>query len=223
MRTLLFDIDGTLIDSAGAGRHALNQALQEAFGTTPSHPIVFGGRTDRSLLSEMLRAHGHEVSEATFNRLRATFAQFLPISLKAFSGRVLPGVPELLTLLADHSQVRLWCMTGNLVETARSKLSHFGLEHYFEHIVGGDHDEDRCDLARRARADLDSLHGATDPREVIVIGDTISDVQCAQAIGARVVACCTGFHSREELAAAKPCVIVEDLTDLSTLVPMLVG
>jgi phosphoglycolate phosphatase len=221
MRTLLFDIDGTLIDSAGAGRDALNQALRQAFGIEPTQPIIFGGRTDRSLLSEMLRVHGHDVSESTFAKLRHTFAECMPISLRRFSGRVLPGVPELLTHLAKLDQFRLWCMTGNLVETAHSKLSHFGLDQYFEHIVGGDHDEDRCDLARRARADLDARHEATNPRDVIVIGDTISDIQCAQAIGAKVIACCTGFHSREELAAANPCAIVDDLTDIPSLMRLL--
>jgi phosphoglycolate phosphatase len=217
MRTLLFDIDGTLIDSAGAGRDALNQALRQAFGSEPTEPIVFGGRTDRSLLSEMLRVHGHDVSESNFSQFRHSFVQCMPISLKKFSGRVLPGVPELLGHLAKLDQFRLWCMTGNLVETAHSKLSHFGLDHYFEHIVGGDHDEDRRDLARRARADLAAMHQTVAPRDVIVIGDTISDVECAQAIGAKVIACCTGFHSRDELAAANPCAIVEDLTDIPTL------
>jgi phosphoglycolate phosphatase len=221
MRTLLFDIDGTLIDAAGAGRQALNQALRDAFGVEPTHPIVFGGRTDRSLLSEMLRIHGQEVSDDTFAKLRGTFASCMPRSLCMAEGSVLPGVPQLLSHLKTVSNGRLWCMTGNLAETAHSKLSHFGLDRFFEQIVGGDHDEDRCDLARRARQTIQQHHGEAAASNVVVIGDTISDIQCARAIGAKVIACCTGFHPREVLAAAQPCAIVDDLTNLPQVMQLL--
>jgi phosphoglycolate phosphatase len=222
MRTLLFDIDGTLIDTGGAGREAMNEALRAAFGIEPTQKISFGGRTDRSLLSEMLRVHGQEVSPASFARLRTAFASLLPVALQRSAGRVLPGVEELLGCLANSPGIRLWCMTGNLVETAASKLRHFELHAYFENIVGGDHDEDRNDMARRARATLLAAHGEPAASDIVVIGDTVSDVQCGQAIGARVVACCTGCHSRETLAQAKPCVIVDDLSDVPELVRLLV-
>ena len=226
MRTLLFDIDGTLIDTGGAGREAMNNALREAFGIESTEQISFGGRTDRSLLTEMLRVHGQEVSPDSFAKLRTAFADLLPKSLRKSAGRVLPGVHELLAGLRDLQglqRVRLWCMTGNLVETATSKLRHFGLLEYFENIVGGDHDEDRNDMARRAQADLHAAHGDQAANNIVVIGDTVSDVQCGQAIGAKVIACCTGCHSRETLAEAKPCVIVDDLSNVSELLRLLAG
>jgi phosphoglycolate phosphatase len=222
-RTLLFDIDGTLIDAAGAGRVAMDRALRESFGIEPTIPIAFGGRTDRSLLSEMLSVHGVEVSEITFAKIRATFAYGLPEELHLSTGRILPGVEELLRQLAKLPHLRLWCMTGNLVETAQSKLRHFGLLDYFDHVVGGDHDEDRSDLARRAHSDLRSVHGDDAASDVMVIGDTVADIVCARAIGAKVIACCTGCHSREILEAAKPCMIVDDLSDTPSIVQLLLS
>jgi len=226
MRTLLFDIDGTLIDTGGAGREAMNDALRQAFGIEPTEKISFGGRTDRSLLTEMLQVHGQAVSPDSFAKLRTAFAGLLPKSLRNSPGRVLPGVHELLACLRDlqgAQRVRLWCMTGNLVETAISKLRHFELQDYFENIVGGDHDEDRSDMARRARAILHAAHGDQAASNIVVIGDTVFDVQCGQAIGAKVVACCTGWHSREILAEAKPCAIVDDLSNVPELVRLLAG
>jgi len=222
-RTLLFDIDGTLIDAGGSGRLAMNRALRVAFGIEPTMPIDFGGRTDRSLLSEMLEVHGIEVSEQTFERMRRTFASSMPEELHRATGRVLPGVEHLLDALAGRQGVRIWCMTGNLVETAQSKLRHFGLLDYFDRIVGGDHDQDRCDLARRAQMDIEIEHGEAASENIVVIGDTVADVMCARAIGARVIACCTGCHSREELEAVNPCAIVEDLSDTKSIIDLLIG
>jgi len=222
-RTLLFDIDGTLIDTGGAGRVAMNLALEKQFAITPTVPLSFGGRTDRSLLSEMLSVHGIEVSDETFDQLRATFVLQMPDQLHQSAGRVLPGVIELLDHLAGRDEVRLWCMTGNLVETAQSKLRHFGLLGYFEQIIGGDHDEQRDDMARRASAMLKTNFGDLATQNVVVIGDTVADIDCARAIGARVLACCTGCHSREILSAANPCAIVDDFSDTEAIASLLLG
>ncbi len=223
MRTLLFDIDGTLIDAGGAGRLAMDQAFREAFSAEPSRRIDFGGRTDRSLLSEMLAVHDIEVTGRNFGRLRDAFTECLVPSLRRSTGRVLPGVELLLRCLSDQPGVRLWCMTGNLAETADRKLRHFELHPYFEQIIGGDHDMHRSDLARRAKSYLASRHGENSSENVVVIGDTVADIQCARAIGAKVVACCTGCHSRATLAAALPCELVDDLSDLPSLLRLLLN
>ncbi len=221
-QTLLFDIDGTLLDAAGAGRAAMNRALESAFGVPAVKPLMFGGRTDRSLLRELLQIHGLGLDEPNYERLRDHFVGRMPEDLTNIRGRLLPGVEHLLVQLRQLPHVRLWCMTGNLAETAVMKLRHFGLDHFFDQIVGGDHDEDRCDLARRARQLLITMHGVDAAQHITIIGDTLSDIACARAIGARVVACCTGFHSREELLAAAPCVLVEDFASTSDTIKLLV-
>ncbi len=220
-QTFLFDIDGTLLDAAGAGRSAMNRALESAFGVRASVPLVFGGRTDRSLLSELLASHAIEVSDVAYQRMRDSFVRLMPEDLAMVRGRVLPGIESLLRQLRTLPSIRLWCMTGNLAETAELKLRHFGLNQFFDQIVGGDHDEDRCDLARRAQRLLASLHGDEAARHITIIGDTLSDIACARAIGARVVACCTGFHSREELLAAEPCVLVDDFASTHEAIRLL--
>ncbi len=220
-QTFLFDIDGTLLDAGGAGRTAMNRALEAAFGIRASVPLVFGGRTDYSLLRELMASHCIEINETAYQTLRDTFVRLMPEDLSAVRGQVLPGVEPLLVHLRTLPTVRLWCMTGNLAETAVLKLKHFGLDHFFDHIVGGDHDDDRCDLARRAQSLLMSRYGDPAGKNITIIGDTLADIACARAIGARVVACCTGFHNRAELMAAEPCALIDDFTSTAEAISLL--
>lgn len=220
-KTFLFDIDGTLLDAGGAGRAAMNRALEAAFGIRASVPLVFGGRTDYGLLRELMASHRVELNEAAYQTLRDTFVRLMPEDLSSVRGHVLPGVEPLLSHLRSLSTVRLWCMTGNLLETAKLKLEHFGLDQFFDQIVGGDHDDDRCDLARRAQALVVSLHGYEAGQNITIIGDTLADIACARAIGARVVACCTGFHNRAELLAAQPCALIDDFTSTADTISLL--
>jgi phosphoglycolate phosphatase len=127
---------------------------------------------------------------------------------------VLPGVAELLRRLAQCESVRLGVMTGNLPETATRKLEHFDLLQYIDWIVGGDMDHERDDLALRAARALARRHGDSSTDDVVVIGDTPADIQCGHVIGARVVAVCTGFHSRDELEAQNPAAVLDDFSDV---------
>ena len=219
MRTLFFDIDGTLLITQSAGSGALVQAMRVEFGVTdvPVDGIQFGGRTDRDLVREFLHTVGIEPSPENQGRLRRRYSVTLRGLLPNVSGQVLPGVLDLLQALSTLPNLSLSVMTGNFPETARLKLEAFRLIDFFPWVVGGDLDAVRCDMARRAADQLVRRRGEAARNDMIVIGDTPNDVRCAHTIGAKCLAVCTGTASRDELEVAGADRIVDDLTDRSAL------
>lgn len=215
----LFDIDGTLLSTGGAGRAAFEAALVEEFTLGALRGKVnMSGRTDRSIAGDLFRAHDLEDSAENWQRLRTAYLSRLPASLAERPGRILPGVAELLAALEQQPHVRLGLLTGNLAEGARRKLGHFDLFDRFAFGAFGDVHLDRDSVAREAfeivRRQVHDEHPAD---RVWVIGDTPLDVQCARAIGARAIAVATGVHPLEELAACKPDHATADLSNLGPL------
>lgn len=222
MRTLLFDIDGTLLLTNRGGGRALTLAIEQEFEiANVCMDIHFSGRTDRSLLIEILQQNGLPTSDNDQCRLRDVYTELLPKVLDECGGRILPGVVELLERISSRSDLHCYVMTGNLLETAKHKLNHFGLSHYFRGIFGGDHDCNRDHLARRTLEALHDRHCETAIDDIIVIGDTPEDIRCGHAIGARVLAVCTGSHDREALEADRPMAVVDDLSDVSSVFDLL--
>lgn len=215
MHAILFDIDGTLISSGGAGKAALEAALAAEFGV--SHVIenlLLSGRTDLAIATDLLRLGKLSNGPETITRLRQAYLKHLPESLASLSGCVLPGIRELVQALADRDDVVLGLLTGNFREGAKVKLGHFGLFDYFSLGGYGDLHLDRDDVAREALAEVRQTLGEDFPTDnVWVVGDTPLDIRCARAINARVVAVCTGWHSRDELAEHGPDILCDDLTD----------
>lgn len=224
MRTLLFDIDGTLLDSAGGGKRALRRALSDEFGlSNPKTDISFAGRTDKGLLSELLRHNQLPDDLANCGRLRRRYTAVLPGELSRGKGCVLPGVMELISRLAADRRVQLAVMTGNFPESATRKLEHFGLMHLFGWLIGGDLDVERVDLARRASSLIRSRYGGDAATDVVIIGDTPDDIRCAHAIGAQAIAVCTGSYDRSRLADAQPAAILEDFRDVAAAFAVMVA
>ncbi len=230
MTTVFFDIDGTLIDAAGAGRQAMVGTLRRQFDIDfDDSQVTFAGRTDRSLVNELLGQHGKVASDAEFDEFLDSFVQALAAALPERPGTVLPGVVNLLEKLSESGHVRLGIITGNLRRAARVKLEHFGLAKYFcsqgEGIVGGfgDRHADRNDVARAAMRELTDLQGAAPTTDVWVVGDTRHDVACGRAVGARVLAVETGSFDRNDLAPSKPDLILSDLTLASEWADSLIG
>ena len=219
MHVCLFDIDGTLISSGGAGKAALEAALADEFGVTHLiEKLQLSGRTDRAILRDLFRLHVIEETPENLRRLTAAYLRRLPECLRRNAGRVLPGVAELLHALSGRGDVLVGLLTGNVRDGARVKLGHFGLHDYFAVGGYGDHHFDRDDVAREALAEVHRvLNGAADPNRVWVVGDTPLDVRCARAIGARAAAVSTGWHSREELADCGPDLLFDDLSDPTPL------
>jgi phosphoglycolate phosphatase-like HAD superfamily hydrolase len=215
MHVCLFDIDGTLIASGGAGKTAIEMALASEFGIRqPIERLLLSGRTDRAIVRDLFRMHALEESSANWRRLRDGYLRHLPACLSSHQGRVLPGVAALLESLRGRGGVVLGLLTGNIRDGARLKLGHYGLFHHFAFGGFGDEHFDRDDVAREALTELRCRHGdCVPPERVWVVGDTPLDVRCARAIGARAVAVATGWHPTEELAAAEPDLLLADLSD----------
>lgn len=215
MQVLLFDIDGTLIRSGGAGKAAMEEALRSEFGLTQLHDKVpYSGRTDPSIGRDLLNIHGLDSCEANILRLRDAYLRHLPDSLHKYQGIVLPGIRELLDRLHKSENIALGLLTGNIREGARHKLSHYGLWDYFPFGAFADGIHDRDDIARSALVEVARhIRREIHPSSIWVIGDTPLDVKCARAIGAKAVAVATGWHPVEELEASGADWVLRDLSE----------
>lgn len=222
MTTLLFDIDGTLIHTGGAGGAALRSAFRDLFQVPRPVDVEYSGRTDRAIGSDMLDKNAIENSLQNWTRLRTEYLGQLPGFLPRCHGRILPGIEALLEQLSRHNGLSLGLLTGNLREGARLKLEFYRLMNHFRFGGYGDDHFDRNHVAESAvAAARDQANGSFDPNRVWVIGDTPLDVRCARWIGARVLAVATGAHSREELACHQPDRLVDDLTNTDQILSWL--
>lgn len=217
MIVLLFDIDGTLLSSGGAGKAAMESALLAEFHLPAlTARVPYSGRTDRAISRDLLREHGLLDSEDNLQRLHAAYLSRLPDCLRTCPGKVLPGVAELMRELAGRAAVAVGLLTGNIQAGARLKLGHYGIAHHFAFGGFGDRHWERDDVAREALATAERhLNRSLNPETVWVIGDTPLDVCCARAIGAKAIAVATGWHPLEELRGCEPDVLLPDLSDVA--------
>ncbi len=223
MLVLLFDIDGTLIKTGGAGGTALMTAFSDLFEVPNPRDVPFSGRTDRWIASTLFQAHRIEDTDANWQRLKVEYLRRLPILLPQYDGMVLPGILALLDQLSVRDDAALGLLTGNARDSARFKLEHYGLFHHFAFGGYGDEFRDRDDVARAALAAARERVGrALTLDRVWVIGDTPMDIRCARAIGARVAAVATGWHSRARLEAAAPDLLLDSFEPADPFVRMLV-
>jgi phosphoglycolate phosphatase len=223
-RLVLFDIDGTLLLSDGAGRRAISRALIEIFGDAGPADHRFDGKTDPQIVRELMRVVGHEDPHID-ERMEALFARYvvcLREELRDPTHRAyaLPGVPQLLHALAQRDDVTLGLLTGNLVEGARAKLQAVGIDPdlFLVGAYGTDH-ELRPRLPeiaqRRAREQLGlDVPGA----QIVIIGDTPADVECGRGIGARAIGVATGHYSTDELTAHGAVAAFESLVDTDAVI-----
>lgn len=212
---VLFDIDGTLLSTGGAGQRAMERALHTAFGLDECmHEILAAGRTDRAITLDLFRQHG--IEDAPDNRMRFwnEYLGHLPDTLAELDGRVLPGILEVLEILLRRGDTALGLLTGNLRQGAAVKLRHYELDHHFQFGGYGDEHFERDDVARFALAEANRfLDRSLSPDSISVVGDTPSDVRCARAIGARAVAVATGIFSRTELEGSAPDCLLDDFSN----------
>jgi phosphoglycolate phosphatase-like HAD superfamily hydrolase len=218
VRLVLFDIDGTLVRTGGAGMRAFARACELEFQVRNGmEHLSFAGRTDPSILREFFTHNGIDPCPANFTRFYDCYVFLLEQILQERPGRVLPGVSKLLMELKSLSQPPLLgLLTGNILLGAQIKLRHYGLWERFETGAFGDDHEDRNEIAHTAlERGRQLLRPLLSGDEVVVIGDTPRDVACGRHIGARVLAVATGPHGVSELQTHRPTWVVENLEEIT--------
>lgn len=224
---MLWDIDGTLVDTAGHGREAFMQAFEAVLGQAPAFDDVpMAGRTDHAISRDLLERNGVEDPEShvprMFEELHAALLERR--ELMAAQGAPQPGVREALEHLQARGDVLQSLLTGNIEPNAEVKLAVFGLESLVDLEIGGygsDHIT-RSELVGVARRKALLRRGAdVSPSETVIVGDTPLDVDAAHVAGARAVAVATGPYASQELQQAGPDATLENVCDIPALLAAL--
>lgn len=219
MKLVLFDIDGTMINTGGAALRAVNSVFLTLYGVPDAiDGIRAAGRTDPAILMDIFRKHlGRDYEPPEAARVFGLYIEQLTAQIDAAGGYlVLPGIPELLRELAARSGLALGIATGNIERGARVKMGPSGLMGFFGFGGYGSDSEDRDVVVAMAIERGRALMPAGETlEEVFVIGDTHLDILSARASGARTVAVATGIETAAELEAHGPDHLFEDfsLTD----------
>lgn len=218
IRLVLFDIDGTLVHTGGAGVKAFAKVFQTEFNAHDHfEKLKFAGRTDVSLVREFFSYHHIPATPENFARFFERYVFWLDHILSHSKTEMCPGVWEFIRQSKTLPQPPLLALlTGNIVLGAEIKLRHFDLWKEFETGGFADDSESRDEIAavakqRGSRVLQRNLHGD----EVLVIGDTPLDIRCGRAIGAKVLAVATGGATLEELKRHAPDWAVKDLTEVT--------
>ncbi len=219
MKLLLFDIDGTVLDSGGAGSRALTAAFNEVFSVADAFAdISMAGKTDGLILREAMRLHDIPENNGNIPALFSSYEQHLRREMQNGGKHLKPGFPGILRLLMDDRNFSLGLLTGNIESGARIKLDAFGLNHYFPVGAFGSDNEDRNELLPTAVRRFRAHTGVRmDFADCVVIGDTPRDVECARPYGAQSVAVATGPYNYAELSKAGAGLVLEDLSNPSAL------
>ena len=218
-KLILFDIDGTLLLSLGAGRRALVAAMSEdlpGIGAA-AEKIRFDGKTDPQIVREMLLASGHPADDARIDDILQRYVDYLRRELSKPGHRtdIMPGVMELLDRLEAEEAALLGLLTGNVVAGAGLKLQSGNIrpDRFLLGAYGSDH-ATRAELQAIAAARAE-LHFGRRPSgaEIVIIGDTPADVTCGNGVGARAIGVATGAYTTDDLTAAGAYAAFTDLSD----------
>jgi phosphoglycolate phosphatase len=215
-KLILWDIDGTLIVSHGAGIRAMERGLTKRFGLTCDlRKIDWAGRTDSWITGAVFQHVGLPDTPENRHDYLEAYLELLPAELKSGQqGRVLPGVLQLLEILHARSDVAQGLLTGNLRRGAELKLTHYQVWHFFEFGAFADDSPLRNDLGPHALRRAKEKHAVDfDPQHTFIIGDTPHDIECGKVIGARTIGVATGRYSVEELQAQAPTAAFRDFSD----------
>ena len=223
MKLVLFDIDGTLLWTDGAGRRAMAAALTEVFGSAGPASYRYDGKTDPQIVRDLMRYAGH-ADEHIDSRLEHLLERYLTglereLAAGTHAPRVYEGVPELLDALEARSDVVLGLLTGNLARGAAMKLRAAGIDpgRFRVGAFGSDHHHrpELPSIARRRALDILGLELPGD--SLVVVGDTPADIECGRELGARAIAVATGHYTVEELSRHHPAAVFATLADTAAV------
>ena len=218
VKLVLFDIDGTLVHTGGAGIKAFAKVFATEFGKpNGTEKIKFAGRTDVGLVREFFLANNIKPSAENFARFFERYVFWLDHILADSKTEACPGIWELIReLQALPNPPTLGLLTGNIRLGAQIKLTHYGLWEHFRTGGFADDHEDRNQIAKVARErGAKFLRRKLSGDEILVIGDTPRDVECGRAIGAKTLAVATGMYPIEKLRAEKADWTVDTLEQIS--------
>lgn len=223
MRLVLFDIDGTLLNSGGMGRAAMQKALGQIFGSPGNPSYRYDGKTDKQIVREVMRMEGHsdEHIDLRMEKLVGVYLEGLREAAKSgkFNVRPLAGIPEILAALETRDDVILGLLTGNVEPGARIKLKAAGIDpdRFKINAFGSDH-EHRPELPAIAQRRAGETLGLSISGErLVVIGDTPADIECGRSLGARAIGVASGHYTVEQLQAHRPHAVFPSLADTQTV------
>ena len=223
MKVVLWDIDGTLLSTDGAGRRAVNRAIREVYGVLPNDGHAFDGKTDPLIVRELMTLAGltSETIEAGMQATLDRYVQLLHEELEVSRGRcgLYPGVTEILDALEPRDDVLLGLLTGNVYPGAVAKLGAVGIEpRRFKIGAFGSDSGLRPELPAIARARAESyLDHRVAGNDIVIIGDTPADMSCGNGIGARAIGVATGRYTVDDLHACNGAAVFADLSDTAAV------
>lgn len=227
MKLVLFDIDGTLLDSGGAGTRAIEKSFIEVLSlknaVQSNGRTTLAGKTDIQILKEVLGKHNIPAQTRVINDILQCYLRNLRIEIKNDQKHLKPHVLKTLQWLAARPGASMGLLTGNIRDGARIKLESFGISDYFSFGAFGNDNEDRNKLLPEALARFKSLTGTEVTfSDCIVIGDTPRDIECAKPYGAYALAVATGSYPMDDLIKAGADMVLPDLrTGQEALEPLL--
>ncbi len=212
-KLILFDIDGTLIHTGGAGTRSMNLAFNSLLGIKDAFEgISMAGKTDPQIMKQGLSANGFEDNDGTLEKLVRKYLDFLRVEIENPLRRIKPGIIKILDILKkDNTSIGL--LTGNLEQGAQIKLGSFGINDYFLDGAFGSDNEDRDMLLPIAIDKFQKKGFEFSPRECVIIGDTPRDVRCASIHGAYCIAVATGPYSKNDLLKTEADIVFDSLED----------
>jgi phosphoglycolate phosphatase-like HAD superfamily hydrolase len=211
---VLYDIDGTLVDTGGAGMFAIMTAAERYFGA-PSPSLDLAGSTDLGIVKNLLDHYGHTAELIDVEEFFGIYHPLLEQSLRSeqYAGKILPHVEQCL-LFDQQRGAAIGLLTGNTAQGAAIKMRHYGLDHHFGFGAYGDDHADRNRLGPVALTRAAKHTGREfSASRTLVIGDTPKDIACAHAMGARCLAVATGHFTIEQLRAHGADFVVNDLSE----------
>jgi len=217
---VLWDVDGTLVRTAGHGSYAFEDAFRTVVGGEPE-PVDYGGRTDKQIALMMSAGDDRHIA-----RILEELEGALELRKEAMreEGYAVPGVAEVLEELHGRDDVIQSLLTGNIKANAIIKVAAFGLDRWLDieaGAYGSDPHEERSDLVAVARRRAAERYA--EPTAAVLVGDTPRDVRAAREAGARAVAVATGFADPETLRASEPDAYLEDFGDTAAAVAAITG